>query len=216
MKLILCQWFSILEINPKLDACSGWLGTWLLGHDASWGVIRDAESFIPAFKSENDGTGGEGLHMKVCQETVSGNIPWWESTPPATPYKLPLRIFILKKKKKNSSKTGIGKWWHLLAQRLMIQGHISSGEVWLRDSPYTTRVHWFENLLSIFSVRLFFRLAPGSGSRNGFTVWNILFPWQSEEKVPFPAFNHSREAFPPKSQRKDSALVGPVGSWAHL
>lgn len=100
MKLILCQWFSILEINPKLDACSGWLGTWLLGHDASWGVIRDAESFIPAFKSENDGTGGEGLHMKVCQETVSGNIPWWESTPPAIPYKLPLRIFILKKKKK--------------------------------------------------------------------------------------------------------------------
>lgn len=35
MKLILCQWFSILEINPKLDACSGWLGTWLLGQDAS-------------------------------------------------------------------------------------------------------------------------------------------------------------------------------------
>lgn len=40
------------------------------------GVIKDAESFIPVFKSENDGTGGEGLHMKKdCQETVSGNIP---------------------------------------------------------------------------------------------------------------------------------------------
>ena len=49
---------------------------------------------------------------------------------------------------------------------------------------------------------LFFRLAPGSGSRNGFTVWNILFPWQSEEKVPFLAFNNGREAFPLKSQRK--------------
>ena len=55
-----------------------------------------------------------GLEGKVYTwkfaKKLSGNIPWWESIPPATPYNLPLRIFMFqKKKKKKPSETGIGK-----------------------------------------------------------------------------------------------------------
>ena len=98
------------------------------------------------------------------------------------------RIFMFKKKKKkNSYETGIGKLWHLLAQRLMIQGHISSGEIWLRDSPYTTRVHWFENLLSIFSVRSFLQVGPRLRFQKWFHGLKHPFPMPVRRESAFPS-----------------------------
>lgn len=61
----------------KLNAYSGWLGAQLPGKGAVWGVIKDASFSSLDFKSEQMmGLNREGLHVKVCQKRVGGDIPW--------------------------------------------------------------------------------------------------------------------------------------------
>lgn len=104
--------------------------------------------------------------------------------PQPLPYKLPLRIFMFQKKKKKLiwnwhrqimafvgseiDDSGVYIFWWSLTQRFNI--YILQGSIDLKT------------FCPSLGSDLFFRLAPGSGSRNGFTVWSVFFHASQKRK----------------------------------